>query len=102
MNGNRLCLLSILLLGILMPLAKAQDNAIANGSITDSTGALVPNAAIVLANPATGFQARAETSNSAVLSVRQCGHWHIYPDGFGNGLSEVHQDGHRRKRCSDA
>ena len=65
MNGNRLCLLSILLLGILiMPLAKAQDNATVNGSITDSSGALVPNAAIVLTNPATG-QARTETSNSA-------------------------------------
>jgi hypothetical protein len=42
----------------------AQDNATINGTVTDSTGALVPNAQISLINPATG-QVREAVSNAA-------------------------------------
>src|SRR5580698_5754171 len=44
--------------------ARAQDNATINGTVTDASGAVVPNAAISLTNPATG-QIRQSISNSA-------------------------------------
>jgi hypothetical protein len=57
-------LAGIVLLIATTPRAWSQDNATINGTVTDSTGALVPNAEISLTNPATG-QVRTETSNSA-------------------------------------
>lgn len=44
--------------------ARAQDNATITGIVTDPSGAVVPNAAITLTNPATG-QTRETVSNSA-------------------------------------
>jgi hypothetical protein len=46
------------------PGAWGQDNATINGTVTDASGALVPNATLTLKNPATG-QARESVSNSA-------------------------------------
>jgi Carboxypeptidase regulatory-like domain len=43
--------------------ARAQENATITGTVTDSTGAVIPNAAITLTNQATG-QVRSETSNA--------------------------------------
>jgi hypothetical protein len=43
--------------------AWGQDNATINGTVTDASGAVVPNAPITLANPATG-QVRETVSNS--------------------------------------
>jgi carboxypeptidase family protein len=54
-------LLMVLLLG---SVASAQDNATINGTVQDSSGALVPNAQITLTNPATG-QMRDAVSNAA-------------------------------------
>lgn len=53
---------------VLMPGAWAQENATITGTVTDSTGAVVPNAALTLLNPATG-QTRTSVSN-AVGSYR--------------------------------
>ena len=53
---------------VLMPGAWAQENATITGTVTDSTGAVVPNAALTLTNPATG-QTRTSVSN-AVGSYR--------------------------------
>lgn len=47
-----------------VPQAFGQENATINGTVTDSTGALVPNARISLTNPATG-QTKESVSNSA-------------------------------------
>ena len=44
--------------------ARAQDNATITGTVTDASGALIPNAKIVLTNPATG-QEREATANTA-------------------------------------
>jgi hypothetical protein len=64
MNHARFRLFSLLLLGLLFtPFAKAQDNATVNGTVTDTTGALVTNAAITLIAPATG-RTRSVTSNT--------------------------------------
>ena len=53
----------LLLLGASVA-ARAQDNATINGTVTDASGAVVPNAAISLTNPATG-QVRQSISNAA-------------------------------------
>jgi hypothetical protein len=59
---------SLFALGIAMmllaPLARAQENATITGTITDSTGAVVPNVSILLTNQATG-QTRQEVSNTS-------------------------------------
>ena len=54
------CLLVLFSLGV----AQSQENATITGSVTDSTGAVVQNAPVVLTNPATG-EMRRTTSNSA-------------------------------------
>ena len=65
MNYARFHLLSLLLLGFfLIPPAKAQDNATINGTVQDSTGAVVTKAEITLTNTATD-QVRQVTSNEA-------------------------------------
>jgi len=58
------CFAFIAVLLMLSPGAWAQDNATINGTVTDPTGAVVPNASITITNPATG-QTRAATSNDA-------------------------------------
>ncbi len=49
---------------VFTPRAWGQDNATITGTVGDSSGAVIPNAAISLTNPATG-QVRETTSNSA-------------------------------------
>jgi Carboxypeptidase regulatory-like domain len=60
------CAIVLALVAVLVfaaPAARAQDNATINGTVTDASGAVVPNAAITLTNPATG-QKRDAVSNS--------------------------------------
>lgn len=45
------------------PATWAQENATVNGTVTDSSGAVIPNATVNLTNPATG-QTRSVVSNS--------------------------------------
>jgi hypothetical protein len=54
----------VAMLFCLTPSLRAQDNATINGTVMDSTGAVVANAQLSLTNPATGVQ-RKEVSNSA-------------------------------------
>ncbi|MGB7546584.1 MAG: carboxypeptidase regulatory-like domain-containing protein [Terracidiphilus sp.] len=49
-----MCFAFIAMFLVLAPGAWAQDNATITGIVADSTGAVVPNAAITLTNPATG------------------------------------------------
>jgi hypothetical protein len=58
------CFAFIAMLLVAAPTAWGQDNATINGTVTDATGALVPNATISLTNPSTG-QVRQAVSNSA-------------------------------------
>ena len=57
------CFTSIVLLLLLCPALRAQENATINGTVTDATGAVVANAQISLTNTATG-QVRNEVTNS--------------------------------------
>ncbi|MGA2534400.1 MAG: TonB-dependent receptor [Terracidiphilus sp.] len=57
------CIALIAMLMAVAPRAWGQDNATISGTVTDATGALVPNAAISLTNPSTG-QVRQVVSNS--------------------------------------
>jgi hypothetical protein len=58
------CFAFIAMLLVIAPGAWGQDNATINGTVTDATGALIPNASISLTNPSTG-QIRQAVSNSA-------------------------------------
>ncbi|HUZ93523.1 MAG TPA: TonB-dependent receptor [Edaphobacter sp.] len=65
MNLAHLRLLSLILLSaIFIPVARAQDNATINGTVQDSSGAVISNAEIDLTNLATD-QVRHVTSNGA-------------------------------------
>jgi hypothetical protein len=63
-NSAAIWLVLLFLLCSLMPKALAQENATINGTVVDPSGAVVPNAAISITNPATG-QTRQTTSDSA-------------------------------------
>jgi hypothetical protein len=56
----------IALLCLMATTAMAQENAELSGAVTDSSGAVVPNAKVVLTNPSTG-EARTGITNSAGL-----------------------------------
>ena len=59
-----LCVTLITMLVFLAPICWSQDNATITGFVTDTSGALVPNANITLTNNATN-QARETVANSA-------------------------------------
>ena len=66
-----------LMLGIAVTAAAQEPTGIISGTITDTSGALVPNANITITNKATGA-ARTSTANaeglySALAIARQCG-----------------------------
>src|SRR4051812_26346673 len=54
----------VVALGFAAPAARAQDNATITGTVTDASGALVPNASITVTNTATN-QSRETVSNTA-------------------------------------
>jgi len=58
-----ICLVALIVLFGLAPLALAQDNATIDGTVTDSTGAVVPNVTLTLVHNATGLN-RQTTTNS--------------------------------------
>lgn len=62
---KRLAISAAILAALLafVPAARAQENATVTGTVTDSTGAVVPNAKVVLTNTATGVS-RTVTTNS--------------------------------------
>jgi hypothetical protein len=67
MRRNLLLLVGLSFMMILLaPNARSQENATITGTVTDSTGAVVPNVSLSLTNQATG-QVRQEVSNSSGL-----------------------------------
>lgn len=65
LRGSAVVTFAFLLMVLMMlPVAWAQDNATINGTVADATGAVVPNAQVLLTNPATG-QVRDAVSSSA-------------------------------------
>ena len=63
-GSAKLWLLLVATLLLCVPALRAQDNATITGTVTDASGAVVPNADISLDNPATG-QLREAKSNEA-------------------------------------
>jgi hypothetical protein len=59
-NFFRLLLLAVLLSGM-SGIAFAQSTAVLNGTVTDATGAVVPNARVVATNQATGVESATQT-----------------------------------------
>src|SRR5437870_3182018 len=58
------------LTSVIVPLRLAQVNvANLNGTITDVSGAVVPNARVEVVSPDTGFKRQATTGNSGVYSI---------------------------------
>jgi Carboxypeptidase regulatory-like domain len=57
----------------LIPTARAQENATITGTVTDSTGAVVPNVKIELTNPATGQTRETTSNNSGIYSFPNVG-----------------------------
>src|SRR4051794_34243516 len=53
---------AVLFLALIAPLVKAQDQASITGVVTDSTGAVIPGARVVLLNTATNLTYTAETN----------------------------------------
>src|SRR5579864_9441014 len=69
MRRSRFALIVMFVVALLLiPSAWAQENAIITGTVTDSTGAVVPNVEVALTNPATG-QVRKATSNTQGIYV---------------------------------
>jgi hypothetical protein len=72
-RAHRLRLLAILSAFVLAltafaPALWAQENAVLTGTVTDPSGAVIPNATVVLVDTATG-QERQSTSNNAGIYV---------------------------------
>jgi len=87
------CFVFIAMLAALAPRVWGQDNATINGTVVDATGALVPNAAITLTNPATG-QVRQAVSNSA-------GAYRFPNVGIGNYMLAVSAGGFQKYTKTD-
>lgn len=70
MHRSRLQLLTALfgLVIFLVPLVRAQENATITGTVTDSTGAVVPNVTVTLTNTATS-QVRTALSNTSGIYI---------------------------------
>jgi len=88
-----IALLPLLLLLFAAPRLRAQENATINGTVTDSSGAVVPNASISLINPATG-QVRQVVSNSV-------GAYRFANVGIGNYRLEVTAQGFEKFTRTD-
>jgi hypothetical protein len=64
----------------------AQSTAMVQGLVTDPSGAVVPNAKIIVRNIATGFERSTETDTSGnyrVAALVGVPHW-VQASGFGN------------------
>src|SRR5271169_492665 len=70
MHSRHRFILSILVLSFSLPSLFAQiDRANLNGTVTDPSGASVPNSKVEVVAPATGFKRQATTGSSGVYSL---------------------------------
>src|ERR1700722_6387963 len=58
---------------LLMPVAWAQENATITGTVSDPTGAVVPNAAITLTKIATGHERTGTSNNNCIYTFNNVG-----------------------------
>ena len=87
MHRSRLALTVLFgMILLLMPRARAQENAIITGTVVDSTGAVVPNIEITLTNTATGQVRTATTDVSGVYIFPALGVGHYTLTATGKGF----------------
>ena len=88
----RVPMLFILGLVLLCTAARAQEAATIVGTVTDPTGAVVPNAKITITNTDTGTMRTTVSNGTGLYSARdlQIGHYEVH--GRGSGLQNIHQD----------
>src|ERR1700752_1914358 len=87
---SRLKYLPLLLLLILMPCVSFAQNATIVGTVTDPSGAVMPNVNVTVTNPATGWTRAFPTNDSGqyVAPDVQIGHYNIRAEASGFKVSE--------------
>lgn len=70
----------------LIPLAQSQENATITGTVTDTTGAVVPNVQITLTNSATGQAREAQSNNSGIYTFPNVGVGHFTLNATATGF----------------
>jgi hypothetical protein len=66
------------LLFMLLAPARAQENAVVTGTVTDPSGAVIPNVKLTLTNTATG-QTRQTVSNTSGFTSSPISAWERFP-----------------------
>ena len=69
--------------------ALAQDTARINGSVTDQTGAVIPNAKVTIENPARGFKQVLKSDSAGFFCSHGCPHRRLRNYGGSIRLREV-------------
>src|ERR1700759_5536141 len=77
-----------LAIALLVPWARSQENATITGTVTDSTGAVVPNGAISLENQATGQVRRTASNNDGIYVFANVGVGHFTLSAAASGFQK--------------
>ena len=83
------------------PGLSAQDNATITGTVTDASGAVVPNADISLDEPGTGQIREAKSNEAGVFRFANVGSRNLHSDRDRSGIPEIHAHRHRCERRAD-
>ena len=83
---KKLVLLSLFILVLSSYLVAQESTATINGTITDSSGAVVTKAQITVTNPSTGFSRQTVTGAAGDYNITVSASRHVRDEGAGHGL----------------